>query len=114
MIRVCRCLCFRSIGKATPGIRAYQRAFTSGERIFEFHAAGYEAAVARVIDYVRAGDVFQVNLSQRFTVESSDSPAAIYSRLPPAAHGAFLDYGISRCCAIRRNCFCASRRIAGL
>ena len=54
---------------------------------------GYEAAVARAIGYVRAGDVFQVNLSQRFRVATADTAAAIYARLPPAAYGACLDYG---------------------
>ena len=34
-----------------------------------FTRAAYEAAVARVIDYILAGDIFQANLSQRFTAE---------------------------------------------
>ncbi|MDB5290532.1 MAG: Aminodeoxychorismate synthase, component, partial [Phycisphaerales bacterium] len=42
-----------------------------------FTPAGYRAAVNRVIDYVRAGDVFQVNLSQRFTLPCPAPPAAI-------------------------------------
>ena len=56
----------------------------------------YCDAVQRVIDYIAAGDVFQVNLSQRFTVECSDAPAAIYDRLTaqtPAWYGALLDFG---------------------
>ena len=31
-----------------------------------FSRAEYEAAVARAIDYIHAGDIFQVNLAQRF------------------------------------------------
>ena len=56
----------------------------------------YLAAVERTIEYVRAGDVFQVNLSQRFTLPLADSPAAIYGRLldaAPARYGALLDFG---------------------
>jgi para-aminobenzoate synthetase component 1 len=56
----------------------------------------YQAAVARAIDYIRAGDVFQVNLSQRFTCGLPDHPHAIYQRLlerSPAWYGACLDYG---------------------
>jgi aminodeoxychorismate synthase component I len=56
----------------------------------------YCRAVERVIDYIRAGDVFQVNLSQRFAVPSSDTPAAIYNRLKqntPAWYGGLLDFG---------------------
>src|SRR5207302_2018992 len=30
-----------------------------------FSAAGYRAAIERAIEYIRAGDVFQVNLAQR-------------------------------------------------
>ena len=58
-----------------------------------FTRQSYEAAVARVIEYIRAGDVFQVNLSQRFAARQDRSIPAIYHRLPPAEYGAMLDYG---------------------
>jgi para-aminobenzoate synthetase component 1 len=61
--------------------------FTRGE---------YEHAVARVIDYIRAGDVFQVNLSQRFTASLPCTPYELYQRLQsstPAKYAAFLDFG---------------------
>jgi len=61
-----------------------------------FTQAAYETAVQRVIDYIRSGDVFQVNLSQRFTVGLREPAADIYYRLSrdyPAAYGAFLNYG---------------------
>ena len=58
----------------------------------DFTRAAYEAAVGRAIGYVRAGDVFQVNLSQRFAVPTADA-AAVYARLPPAVYGGCLDYG---------------------
>jgi len=58
-----------------------------------FTRSSYESAVERVIDYIRAGDVFQVNLSQRFTAPMIESPEKVYDRLPPARYGAFLDYG---------------------
>jgi para-aminobenzoate synthetase component 1 len=61
-----------------------------------FDRPAYEAAVAHVIEYIRAGDVFQVNLSQRFTAGLAKQPAEIYGHLverSPAAFGAFLDYG---------------------
>jgi len=41
----------------------------------------YERAVKRALDYIRAGDIFQVNLSQRFTAPLRESPAQIYARL---------------------------------
>jgi anthranilate/para-aminobenzoate synthase component I len=61
-----------------------------------FTRSAYEAAVARAIEYVRAGDIFQVNLSQRFTAGLNVSPQFVYERLTeasPARYGALLHYG---------------------
>lgn len=58
--------------------------------------AGYFSRVARVKDYIAAGDVYQVNLSQRFEVTMADDPYATYQRLralSPAPFGAYLDAG---------------------
>jgi para-aminobenzoate synthetase component 1 len=55
----------------------------------------YESAVARAVEYIRAGDVFQVNLSQRFSAGLRERPRAIYERLRerfPAKYGAYLAY----------------------
>lgn len=55
----------------------------------------YLAAVRRAIDYIAAGDVFQVNLSQRFTAPLDEHPARLYARLrrqSPAWYGACLCY----------------------
>ncbi|HEV7301233.1 MAG TPA: anthranilate synthase component I family protein [Tepidisphaeraceae bacterium] len=60
-----------------------------------FSRPAYEAAVQRAIDYIAAGDVFQVNLSQRFTVGVPDQPADVYYRLSretPALFGGLLNY----------------------
>lgn len=61
----------------------------------DFTRDGYESAVGRVMDYVAAGDVFQVNLSQRFTAGLKCHPAEMYRRLvreSPAPYGAYLGY----------------------
>jgi para-aminobenzoate synthetase component 1 len=61
-----------------------------------FSRTTYEAAVSRAIDYIRAGDVFQVNLSQRFTGGLPKPPRELYDTLLaryPAWFGAYLDYG---------------------
>ena len=42
---------------------------------------GYVKAVERVKEYVRAGDVFQVNISQRFEVPFSGDPLSLYGAL---------------------------------
>jgi aminodeoxychorismate synthase component I len=56
----------------------------------------YRAAVSRVKDLISAGDCYQVNLSQKFTVPISESPEKIYQRLQtisPAPYSAYLDLG---------------------
>jgi anthranilate/para-aminobenzoate synthase component I len=58
-----------------------------------FERDAYISAVERVIDYIRGGDVFQVNLSQRFTLPMVEAPIRIADRLLPARYGAFLDFG---------------------
>lgn len=57
-----------------------------------FSAVGYARAVRRGIELIRAGDVFQVNLSQRFESVATGSPEATYLALrqaSPAPFGAF-------------------------
>ena len=46
-----------------------------------FSRESYLAAVARVIEYIRAGDIFQANLAQRLMYPSEESPLALYLRL---------------------------------
>ena len=56
---------------------------------WNFTREQYLAAVERVVQYIKAGDVFQVNLSQRYAVRVEDSPLEIYRRLQqefPTAH----------------------------
>jgi len=56
----------------------------------------YESAVERAIEYIRAGDVFQVNLSRRLSAAWDDDPFALYSRLrrsSPAPFAALVRLG---------------------
>ncbi len=65
-----------------------------------FSAKAFQTAVARVIEYIRAGDVFQVNLAQRLLQPASDDPRALYLRLRarnPATFAAYFDLG---CCQL--------------
>lgn len=53
----------------------------------------YLAKVRRAKRYIEAGDVYQVNLTQRFTTESCETPLDLYLRLRrsnPSSHAAFL------------------------
>lgn len=55
-----------------------------------FDAAGYRHAVGRVIDYIRAGDIFQANFTQRFATETGAvDPFALYDQLRRANPATF-------------------------
>ncbi|HEV2973197.1 MAG TPA: aminodeoxychorismate synthase component I [Pirellulales bacterium] len=61
-----------------------------------FAAEQYLDAVRRAIEYIHAGDVFQVNLSQRLLHPATDDPVALYLRLRrrnPATFAAYFDLG---------------------
>ncbi len=63
-----------------------------------FTRPAYEAAVARVVEYILAGDIFQANISQRFCAELPPGLDgwALYRRLRqrnPAPFAAYLDSG---------------------
>jgi para-aminobenzoate synthetase component 1 len=61
-----------------------------------FTHRGYLSAVARVREYILAGDIFQANLSQRFEAPLREAPWTLYRRLRtmnPAAFGAYMDCG---------------------
>jgi para-aminobenzoate synthetase component 1 len=61
-----------------------------------FSRAEYLQTVRRAIDYIAAGDVYQVNLSQRLLHRASGSPHDLYLRLRernPAPMAGFLDGG---------------------
>ena len=63
-----------------------------------FSPADYRRAIQRCIDYIAAGDIFQVNLSQRFTVENAPDPLALYRTLRrrnPAWYSAMMLLGES-------------------
>jgi para-aminobenzoate synthetase component 1 len=55
---------------------------------------GYIAAVERAIEYIRAGDVYQVNLSHRLEAEFDGSPRAAFVAMLAAArpwYGAYIE-----------------------
>jgi len=60
-----------------------------------FTRSDFESAVARIIEYIHAGDCFQVNLAQRL-LASEQEPLALYGRLRrcnPAPFAAYFDTG---------------------
>jgi anthranilate synthase component 1 len=53
---------------------------------------GYEAAVRKAVDYIHAGDAFQVVLSQRFRTETTARPFDIYRALRVINPSPFMFY----------------------
>ncbi|MBN2215822.1 MAG: aminodeoxychorismate synthase component I [Pirellulales bacterium] len=61
-----------------------------------FSEAEFLRTVERAIEYIRAGDVFQVNLAQRLLYPAADDPVSLYRRLRrcnPAPMAAYFDLG---------------------
>jgi para-aminobenzoate synthetase component 1 len=60
-----------------------------------FTKSSYEEAVRRALDYIRAGDIYQVNLSQRFQAPYAGDPFDLYlalRTLSPSPFAAFLRF----------------------
>ena len=80
---------------ATPSSAA-RSTTTDGRLRSTFTRDEYLASVQRVREYILSGDVFQVNLSQRFEVPFTGDPLALYARLraeTPAPFAGYLDAG---------------------
>ncbi len=67
---------------------------SGGGTLVEFQVAEeYTARIRRVQEYIGAGDIYQANLAQRWTVQTPDRPIDIFRRLcaiSPAPYSAFL------------------------
>jgi para-aminobenzoate synthetase component 1 len=90
----------RGEGQADHLLRALDRGRREGEGVLAQRLVDrwqsslprpeYEAAVRRAIDYIRAGDVFQVNLSQRLHARWTGDPFALYARLRRSSPAPFM------------------------
>ncbi|HHN46257.1 MAG TPA: aminodeoxychorismate synthase component I [Planctomycetes bacterium] len=72
-----------------PG--APERSFSDVQCSLPFEP--YLAAVERVIEYIRAGDIFQANLTRQFFVDGAPPPQVVYERLAgssPAPYSAWI------------------------
>lgn len=73
-----------------------------------FTREGYVDAVQRVQDYIAAGDVYQVNLAQRFRGALDEPPATLFARLlarHPAPWAGYLDGGAFALVSNSPECF---------
>jgi len=84
-----------SPGCSAVGDRRYRVASDLGMES-NLTRADYEHAVRRILDYIAAGDVYQVNFSQRFCARTTAEPEVLYHALRtanPAPFAAYLDCG---------------------
>lgn len=75
-------------------------------------AGKYREMVQRGIDYIHAGDVFQVNLAQRLLCPAKDPSTELYLRLReknPAPYAGYLDLGATQICSASPECFLTLR-----
>jgi len=59
-------------------------------------AQDYRAAIGRIHDYIRAGDVYQINFAQRFSARLTADPLVLFARLTrrhPMPLSAYFDAG---------------------
>lgn len=84
---------------AECGTQNAERRTGNASVICNFSRAEYLGAVQRCIDYIAAGDIFQVNLSRRFEAACPLPARELYLRLRrinPAPMAAYLDLGEGR------------------
>ncbi|MDD5223702.1 MAG: aminodeoxychorismate synthase component I [bacterium] len=71
--------------------------------VSNFTRREYLAAVRKIIGYIREGEVYQVNLSQRFSLPLSSPPFSLYRKLRernPSSFGGYLDFpGLTVVCS---------------
>src|SRR4029077_12620606 len=61
-----------------------------------FNRARYLETIRRAVEYIYAGDCFQVNIAQRLMTPATITPLELYERLRtrnPAPFGGYLDVG---------------------
>jgi para-aminobenzoate synthetase component 1 len=85
----------KCLGQPIPVASALQPAVGASRVTSNFTKDAYLRAVRTVKDYIAAGDVYQVNISQRFEADISNDPWELYRRLRqvnPSPYSAYLGF----------------------
>lgn len=85
---------WRDVAMNSPSDPVSPRTLTSDSLQCSFTKDNYLRAVERVQDYIRAGDVYQVNIAQRFDTKISCTPAQLYTvlrRVNPPTNGCYIE-----------------------
>ena len=89
-------VCLAAKSKASPKVSGLAARNYQGELKSNFCLRDYLAAIEKAKDYIRAGDIYQINLSQRFEAKTNFTGFDIYERLrkiSPSNFSAYLDAG---------------------
>jgi len=95
----------RSLDRAVQSVRSGDLRTTVHSN---FTRDGYRTAILRAKEYIGAGDIYQVNLSQRFQCDVGASPVELYLALResnPASYCAYLDIGAAQILSTSPECF---------
>lgn len=79
------------IKKRTPG-QAYLSGPVPGRLRSNFSRSGYIDAIEKAKLYIKKGDIYQVNLSQRFQTDLNMDPSNLYSKLRAISPAPFASY----------------------
>lgn len=85
-----------------------ERPGTGATTTSNFTRDSYRAMILRAKEYIAAGDVYQVNLSQRFQCDVDETAADVYLALRtanPAPYCAYLDIGDAQILSSSPECF---------
>ena len=86
----------RDLDRTPPALRDLGEATPVGEQVSNFTHEGYKQAVLKAKDYIRAGDIFQVVPSQRWSQDFTLPPFAFYRslrRTNPSPFMFFFNFG---------------------
>jgi para-aminobenzoate synthetase component 1 len=103
-----RPIVFDQESKSKSRSRSKSKRGNSGPLVSSFTKREYLEAVRRVKEYIAAGDVYQVNLSQRFSVPMEIDPWDLYLLLRernPAPYAAYINAGDFQIISSSPECF---------
>ncbi len=85
-----------------------------GEITSNLSADTYRHMIKRAVEYIHAGDLFQVNLAQRLLSPASADSVELYLKLRaknPAPYAGFFDLGVWQICSTSPECFLTLRNL---
>ncbi len=96
------------VGRGVPPRRVVSPTVSARPAVAPYQRQQFCDAVQRAKEYIAAGDIYQVNLSQRFQCDVTASAPEVYLALRetnPAPYCAYLDIGVAQILSSSPECF---------